>query len=132
MPSIQMTMRPVPSLFRCTLKLQLSNENCNRKQPPTSVVQFVPVLASETYLVRHVLVQHQREHLLAQLLVAALFVLAAVHEDVVLARVRVHVTVHQHADLVAQSLHHRLRVPDGRIRLAYDGPVLSVQILAGQ
>lgn len=67
-----------------------------------------------------------------ELLIRFAFIFTAIDEDVVLARVRVHVTVHGHAALFGQSFDHRLGVPNGRIRFAYYGAILAVQVFAGE
>lgn len=73
---------------------------------------------AEPHLVGGVLVQHEGEHLLLELLVGPALVLAAVDEDVVLAGVRVQVAVHDHAALLHQpatvrAVIRRLRFREG-------------------
>lgn len=96
------------------------------------VLLYLELAVLERELVRHVLVQHEREHLFGELLLGLPLVLAAVDEHVVLPRMGVHVTVHDHAAVLEQALNHRLGVPNGRVCLADHGPVLAVQVLAGQ
>lgn len=86
-----------------------------------------------THLVRGVLVQHEREYLLGEpAREAGPLALAAVDEDVVLARVGVQVAVHGDAALLHQPAYHELRVPDRGIALAHHRPILPVQVLARQ
>jgi hypothetical protein len=57
-------------------------------------------------------------------------VVAAVHEDVVLAAVAVEVTVHDHLALVQQLLDHFARVPNAREGVFQHGLVVAVEVAA--
>lgn len=85
-----------------------------------------------SYLVGYIFMQHQRKHLFGEFLLWAFFVFTAIYENIVLSRVRMHVTVHENATVVGQSFDHCFCVPNGRIRFPNDRSVLSIQIFARQ
>ena len=96
--------------------------------PTNSILTIV-----EGELLGGVLVKHEREDLLAEVLFAALAVLAAVHEDVELPGMRVQVAVESDAaDLLLQLADHLLDVVHGRERLLDHRLVLAVQVAPGQ
>ena len=86
----------------------------------------------EGKLLGRILVKHEGEYLLAEVLLAVLPVLAAVHEDVELPGVRVQVAVEGDAALLLQLAYHLLDVVDRREGLLDHRLVLPVEVAAGE
>lgn len=56
-----------------------------------------------TYLICHIFMQHERKNLLRKFLFRITFILTAINENIVPARVCVHITVHWNTTVINQS-----------------------------